>query len=97
MAKLAIMATIKTVEGKREEYLKHLQAHAKRCRETEPGTLQFEMMLPHNDANSILLYEVYESQAAFDVHWNGPSIQQMRKDVEGLQASMTGTRCALVE
>jgi quinol monooxygenase YgiN len=97
MAKLAIVATIKTVEGKRDEYLKHLKAHAKRCRETEPGTLQFEMMLPHNDANTILLYELYESPEAFDAHWNGASIQQIRKDAEGLQASLTGTRCALVE
>jgi quinol monooxygenase YgiN len=97
MAKLAIVATIKTVEGKRDEYLKHLQAHAKRCLEGEPGTLKFEIMLPHNDANAVMLYEVYESQEAFDAHWNGTSMQQIRKDAAGLQASLTGTRCALVE
>jgi quinol monooxygenase YgiN len=28
MSKLALVATIKTVPGKREEYLKHLKAHA---------------------------------------------------------------------
>ena len=28
MAKLAIVATIKTVPGRRDEYLKHLRAHA---------------------------------------------------------------------
>ena len=39
MEKFAMMATIKTVPGKREEYLKHLKAHAQRCLATEPGTL----------------------------------------------------------
>lgn len=97
MAKLAIVATIKTVPGKRDEYLKHLKAHAERCRATEPGTLQFEMMLPHDEADTILLYELYASPEAFQVHWNGPSIQQIRKDAEGLQVSLKGTRCDLVE
>lgn len=97
MAKLAIVATIKTVEGKRDEYLKHLVAHGKRCLATEPGTLRFDIMLPNDDANTILLYEVYESPEAFDAHWNGASIKQTREDAKGLSVSMTGTRCALVE
>jgi quinol monooxygenase YgiN len=29
--------------GRRDEYLKPLQAHAKRCVANEPGTLQFEI------------------------------------------------------
>jgi hypothetical protein len=37
VAKLAIFATIKTAAGKRAEYLKHLNAHARRCRATETG------------------------------------------------------------
>jgi hypothetical protein len=33
MAKRAIVATVKTAPGRRDEYLKHLRAHADRCRE----------------------------------------------------------------
>jgi hypothetical protein len=40
MSKLAIVATIKTVSGKRMN-TKHLNAHAQRCLSTEPGTLKF--------------------------------------------------------
>jgi hypothetical protein len=46
MGKLALVATIKTVPGKRDEYLKHLKAHAQRCLATEPGTLKFEILVP---------------------------------------------------
>lgn len=97
MAKLAIVATIKTAPGKRDEYMKHLKAHQQRCLDSEPGTLAFEILTPHDDADSILLYELYESTEAFDLHWNGPSIQQVRKDAVGLFLSLTATRCALIE
>lgn len=95
MAKLAIVATIKTVAGKRAEYLKHLNAHALRCRATEPGTLVFEILVPQEDADTVMLYEVYTSDAAFDAHLTGASIQHMRRDSTGLQVSLNGVRCDL--
>ena len=54
-------------------------------------------MTPHNDADSILLYELYDSAEAFDLHWNGPSVEQVRKEAAGLSLSLTGTRCELIE
>lgn len=95
MAELAIVATIKVLPGQRDEYLKHLQAHGERCRTTEPGTLRFEILVPEKDADTLMLYEVYASAEAFQVHWNGPSLQQMKKDAGHLQVSLTGTRCAV--
>ena len=97
MSKYAIVATIKTVPGKRDEYLTFLKAHGKRCLATEPGTLQFEIMVPQEEADTIMLYELYASPEAFQTHRNGTSIQQMRQESAGLQASLTGVRCNLVE
>lgn len=97
MPKLAIVATITTAPGKRDEYLKHLRAHGERCRATEPGTLGFEILVPHDQPDAIMLYELYASSEAFDAHWNGPSIQQLRKEGEGLFVSVKATRCDLVE
>lgn len=65
MGKLAVVATIKTIRGRREEYLKHLQAHAQRCLTTEPGTLNFEILVPHELGDTTMLYEVYESPKSF--------------------------------
>jgi quinol monooxygenase YgiN len=97
MSKYAIVATIKTVPGKREEYLRFLNAHGKRCLASEPGTLQFDILLPQEEADTVMLYEVYASPEAFQMHWNGTSLQQMRQDVAGLQVSIEGVRCNLVE
>lgn len=95
MAKLAVVATIKTAAGKRAEYLKHLNAHAQRCRASEPGTLVFEILVPKEDADTVMLYEVYASSEAFDAHLTGASIKQMRRDSAGLQVSLNGVRCDL--
>jgi quinol monooxygenase YgiN len=97
MAKLAIVATIKVAPGRRDEYLKHLRAHAERCRANEPGTLQFEILAPHDDHGTVMLYEVYASSEAFQAHWTGESMKQIRRDSEGLQVSLSGVRCDLVE
>jgi quinol monooxygenase YgiN len=91
-----LIATIKTVAGKREEYLKHLKAHAERCLATEPGTLKFEILVPQQEADTVVLYEVYASLQAFDEHWS-PSKQQANKDFEGLKVSASGVRCDVVE
>ena len=54
MSKLAIVATIKTVPGKRDEYLAVLKAHGKRCLATEPGTIQFEILVPQEETTAPL-------------------------------------------
>ena len=97
MAKFAIVATIKTAPGKRNEYLKHLKAHAQRCLATEPGTLNFEILVPQKEDDTIMLYEVYASPEAFEAHWTGPSIQQAKQDTTGLQVSLSGVRCDFIE
>jgi quinol monooxygenase YgiN len=97
MAKLAIVATIKTLPGKRDEYLKHLRAHGQRCLTSEPGTLKFEILVPKEETDALMLYEVYASPEAFQVHWTGPSMQQAKQDTAGLQVSLSGVRCDLVE
>jgi quinol monooxygenase YgiN len=97
MAKLAIVATIKIAAGKRAEYVRHLNAHAQRCRASEPGTLAFEILLPQEEPDTVMLYEVYASSEAFDAHLTGASIKQMRRDSDGLQVSLKGVRCDLME
>ena len=97
MSRFAVVATIKTVPGKRDEYLKHLKAHAQRSLTTEPGTLKFEILVPKEEADTPMLYEVYASPEAFQTHWTGPSMQQVKQDAAGLQVCLTGVRCDVVE
>ena len=97
MAKFAIVATIKTAPGKRNEYLTHLKAHAQHCLATEPGTLKFEILVPQKEDDTIMLYEVYASPEAFEAHWTAQSMQQAKQDTTGLQVSLSGVRCDFVK
>ena len=51
------MATIKTVPGKREEYL---EGSRPSCVTREPGTLKFEIHVAQQ-ADTVMLYEVWQT------------------------------------
>lgn len=95
MAKFAIVATFDVAEGRMEEFLPLLLAHRDRCLQDEPGTLRFDVLRPRSEGNTVMLYEVYEDEAAFQVHWNGPSVARVRAETAGLVTKLTGIRCSL--
>lgn len=102
MGKLAIFATIEVEAGARDEALGLLIEHRERCLRDEPGTLQFEVLVPderpvlswspasERNLNSIMLFEVYADHAAFASHWNGPSIAQLRQQSAGKLLKVSG-------
>jgi len=96
MGKLALVVTIKTRPGKRGEYLKYLKAHAERCLATEPATLEFEILVPQEKADTVMLYQAFASLEAFEAHWNGASKQQADRDLEGIKVSATRVLCDIV-
>jgi quinol monooxygenase YgiN len=53
--------------------------------------------VPKEEADTVMLYEVYASSEAFDAHLTGASIQQMKRDSAGLQVSLNGVLCDLIE
>jgi autoinducer 2-degrading protein len=97
MSKLVIMGTIEVAPGKRDRFLPLLMAHRARSLKDEPGTLQFEVVLPREDDSRVLLYEVYQDDAAFELHRNSPSIAQWRQESAGLGVKVIATRCTPVE
>lgn len=93
MSKFATVSTIEAAAGQRDQILPPLAAHKARCLKDEPGTLQFEILLPRDDDTKILLFEVYRDAAAFDVHRGGPSFLRWQKETAGMVANLYGTRC----
>lgn len=97
MSKLAVIGTVEVPPGKRDQVLRLLMAHRARCLKDEPGTLQFEVMIPREDDSKLLIYEIYQSDAAFDVHRKGPSRAQWLKETDGMGVNVVATRCTPVE
>lgn len=97
MPKFAIIGTFDVAPGRRDQLVPLLMAHRARCLKDEPGTLQFEVLTPHDDDAKVITLEVYRDDAAFDVHRSGPSLAQWRRETAGMVTKVQVTRCALVE
>ena len=95
MAKFAIVATFEIAPEQIDAFLPLLLAHRDRCLKDEPGTLRFDVL--RNEESKLMLYEVYEDDAAFQVHWNGPSIARMREEAAGIVRTLTVIRCSLLD
>ena len=97
MPKLAIIATIEAVPGKRDQVIPLLKEHGARCLKDETGTLQFEIMVPRDDVTKIYLHEVYQDNAAFETHRAAASIARFRQETAGMIAKIDVTKTTPVE
>lgn len=97
MPKLAIVATIEAVPGKRDQVIPLLKVHGARYLKDESGTLQFEIMVPRDDVTKIYLHEVYQDDAAFEAHRTAASIARFRKETAGMIAKIDVTKTTPVE
>jgi len=97
MPKFVNIVTIEVAPGRRNQVATLLVAHKARCLKDEPGTLQFEVLLPKDDDAKVLSYEMYQDDAAFEVHRNGPSLAQWREETAGMVVKLDGKRCAVVD
>ena len=78
MSKFANVVTIEVAPGRRDQVVALLLAHKARLKD-EPGTVQFEVLLPRDDDTNVRVYEMYRDAAAFEVHRNGPSLAHGEK------------------
>jgi quinol monooxygenase YgiN len=96
MPKFANVVTIDVAPGQRDQVATLLAAHKARLK-NEPGTVQFEVLLPKDDDTKVLSFELYRDAAAFEAHLHGPSLAQLLKETAGMVVKLHGVRCAVVD
>ena len=89
----AVIGTIEIQPGARAEVLKAVLAHRERSLRDEPGTIQFEVLVPQNDPDKLLLYEVYSDAAAFAVHMKGASMGRVQSEIGSKVLRLSGIPC----
>ena len=65
MKHAVVFRTIHVQPGRRNEVVHALLAHRDRSLRDEPGTLQFEVLVPNDQPDQIILFELYSDTAAF--------------------------------
>jgi (4S)-4-hydroxy-5-phosphonooxypentane-2,3-dione isomerase len=97
MPKLVVIGTVEVTAGRRDELLPLLKAHGDRCVRDEPGTLQFQVLVPREDNTKLFVFEVYRDDDAFEAHRNAASIARFREESAGMFVTIRAVRCTPVD
>lgn len=97
MKKITLVVTIEYKPESKASFLQALFEHKQRCLETEPGTLQFEILEPTENANSVVLFELYENSKALSTHDGGSSLDQFKKEAGSYITKASAQKCALLD
>jgi quinol monooxygenase YgiN len=92
MSQVNILGTVEFVAGTREQLLTAIDAHRARSLADEPGTLQFEILIPRDQETTIYLYEAYADEQAFEAHLNGSSFGRVAAETADIITALTTSR-----
>jgi quinol monooxygenase YgiN len=79
-----------------ERFLELARADAGQSVAREPGCHQFDVTLERGAPNRVVLYEVYDDEAAFDAHLQMPHLATFRDGIEPLVLSRNVRRLTRV-
>ena len=92
-SRTVLIAHIEVNEGRLDEYLTQIKAHAHNSVQIEPDCLRFEVLTPRESVNQLILVEVYTNDEALEVHSNSQHMAKYRKLTEGMVAKSVIHRC----
>ncbi len=78
-----LFVTIQVKPEKREQFLELTIPYGQECR-NEPGNIDFKMYVDEEDQNKFIVYESFQSKAAFQAHRTYPHALKWKKEVENL-------------
>jgi (4S)-4-hydroxy-5-phosphonooxypentane-2,3-dione isomerase len=82
--------------GMRARFRRAIDANARASCGTEPGCRRFDVLEPVGEPDRILLYEIYDSRAAFEEHLKAPHLATFEAESAGLVRQKTVSEYSLV-
>ena len=83
---LVLQVNIKVKPENLDNFMDQVQENARAAR-SERGCLQFEVLVDPDDKTSLMLFEVYDDQKAFEAHQAGDAFKQYLANAVPLLAS----------
>ena len=81
---ISLFVTITLKPGTRDKFVEIAAAHRGRVLDREPGCHHFDVLVQDDAKNQVCLYEVYEDQAAFDLHVGTDYMAAYREQTGGM-------------
>src|SRR6478609_1092152 len=92
MSRLMIVVEFEVKPEHRNAFVELMKTHARLSR-AEEGCQQFDVLLPQEDPNRVLLVEAWRDQAALDVHSKTPTLAKTRETYQPWLVARKMTRC----
>jgi (4S)-4-hydroxy-5-phosphonooxypentane-2,3-dione isomerase len=96
MDKISLVVELKLKPGRCDAFVDRARRHGEACLDTEPGCLQFDVLVPTDASDRVFLYEVYADQTALDAHGATAHMAAYRSDTNDMILERIRTTCALV-
>ena len=72
MTSFVIIVDFTLKPGKRPAFRRLVDANARASASREPGCRRFDVVEPRGEPDRVLLYEIYDDVAAFEIHMKTP-------------------------
>lgn len=92
MAKVAVVVEFDVKPDHRPAFEKIIREHARITKETEPGCVRFDVLIPKKEDGRIMLFELYADDKAFQDHSSAPRLAEVRERYKDM---ITGRRITL--
>jgi quinol monooxygenase YgiN len=92
MGAYVVIAEFAVPSGHMQEFLELCRYDSERSVTDEAGCRQFDVVTPAEATDAVVLYEVYDSKAAFDIHMTTPHYDVFATGVERLGVTVTQVR-----
>jgi quinol monooxygenase YgiN len=81
--------------GRLAEFVPLMKENARLSEANEPGCRRFDVLLPVDGGDRVRLYEIYDSEAAFDAHRRTPHYLAFKERTQGMIAQTVVERFEL--
>jgi autoinducer 2-degrading protein len=85
----AVVVSFKLHPGEGARFLRRVVLNAETSRTVEPGCRRFDVCADADDPDAAFLYELYDSQAAFDAHLASEHFKAFDRETAELVADKT--------
>jgi quinol monooxygenase YgiN len=82
-----IIAEFEVKPGRLEQFLEVAEVDSRHSVTDEPGCRQFTVTVDREQPDRVVLFEVYDDEAAFDAHLETVHLQAFRAGIEDLVVS----------
>jgi autoinducer 2-degrading protein len=96
MTGFALIVDFRLKPGARSAFRQLVDSNARTSAQAEPGCRRFDVVEPRDESDRVVLYEIYDDEAAFGAHMRSPHYARFDVESAPLVIGKSVVQCDLV-